>query len=97
MIRARGQVACTSMLIAALLSGCATFSETYTADGKKGYSISCSGLALHWGMCYERAGELCKERGFEILEKSGDQGFVATGGYAGSATSRSMIIQCKGQ
>lgn len=83
----------------ACLSGCATASKTFTADGKEGYNINCSGSAMNWGMCYERAGDLCGEKGFEILEKSGDSGSVATYGqygfFAGSVHNRSMIIKCK--
>jgi hypothetical protein len=82
-----------------LLGGCATANQTYTADGQKGYSINCSGSALNWGMCYEKAGEICAERGYVVLEKSGDKGFAASGTqfglFAGSVMNRSMIIRCK--
>lgn len=87
------------LLIVAILSGCATSSKTYTADGKAGYSITCSGSALNWGMCYEKAGEICRSKGYEVLNKSGDQGAMLTGNqyglYAGSVINRSMIIKCK--
>ncbi len=82
-----------------LIGGCATAKQTYTADGQQGYSINCSGSALTWGMCYEKAGKLCGENGYEVLEKSGDQGAMVTGTqygvYGGSIISRSMIIKCK--
>jgi hypothetical protein len=82
-----------------LLGGCALASETYTADGRKGYSISCSGSALNWGMCYEKAGEICEDRGYVVLEKSGDKGFAVSGTqyglYGGSVMNRSMIVRCK--
>ena len=82
-----------------LISGCATAKKTYTSDGKEGYSINCSGSALNWGMCYEKAGELCGEKGYEVLEKSGDTGAMVTGGqfglFGGSVINRSMIIKCK--
>ena len=81
------------------LSACATSSEVYTSDGKPGYSIACSGDMLNWGKCYEKAGEICGTKGYEVLEKSGDQGMVVSGNqygvYGGSVTNRSMIIQCK--
>lgn len=87
------------LFIVAFLSGCATARKTYTADGKEGYSITCSGSALNWGMCYEKAGELCGSKGYEVLEKSGDQGAMLSGNqyglYAGSVINRSMIIKCK--
>jgi len=89
------------VLIIALvfIGGCATAKQTYTADGQQGHSINCSGSALNWGMCYEKAGELCGENGYEVLEKTGDQGAMATAGqfglFAGSIINRSMIIKCK--
>ena len=85
------------LLIAILLGGCATAKKTYTSDGKEGYSITCSGSALNWGMCYEKAGEICGSKGYEVLEKSGDQGTVLSGNqfglYGGSVINRSMIIK----
>ncbi len=87
------------LLIVAFASGCATAKKTYTSDGKEGYSISCSGSALNWGMCYEKAGELCGTNGYVVLEKSGDTGAVISGSqfglYGGSVINRSMIIKCK--
>jgi hypothetical protein len=58
-----------------------------------------SGSALNWGMCYEKAGKLCGERGYEVLDKSGDTGAMVSanqfGLYGGSVINRSMIIRCK--
>lgn len=82
-----------------LVGGCATAKQTYTADGQLGYSINCSGSALNWGMCYEKAGEICGDKGYEVLEKSGDQGAIVSGTqyglFGGSVMNRSMIIKCK--
>lgn len=87
------------LTIAVSLCGCATASKTYTSDGKEGFSITCSGSALNWGMCYEKAGELCGTKGYEVLEKSGDQGAMMAGNqfglYGGSVMNRNMIIKCK--
>ena len=87
------------MVLLGLISGCATAKQIYTADGQKGYSINCSGSALNWGMCYEKAGEICGEKGYIVLEKSGDTGAIVTGTqfglYGGSVINRSMIIKCK--
>jgi len=85
--------------IVACLSGCATASKTYTSDGKEGYNITCSGSALNWGMCYEKAGDICGTKGYEVLAKSGDQGAMVSGNqfglYGGSVINRNMIIKCK--
>jgi hypothetical protein len=87
------------LAIAISLSGCATAKKTYTSDGREGYSITCSGSALNWGMCYEKAGELCGQKGYEVLEKAGDQGAMLSGNqfglYGGSVINRNMIIKCK--
>jgi hypothetical protein len=85
--------------VTALLSGCATSTQTYTADGRVGHSLDCSGLARNWGMCQQKAGELCGARGYDILSATGDRGVIATAGggnfFAGSTISRSMLIACK--
>jgi hypothetical protein len=87
------------LFIAACVTGCATASKTYTPDGKEGYSITCSGSALNWGMCYEKAGDICGTKGYEVLAKSGDQGAIVSGNqfgvYGGSVINRNMIIKCK--
>ena len=81
------------------LTGCAISNTTYLPNGKEGHSINCSGSALHWGMCYEKAGEICGAAGYEVITKSGDQGSTVAanqyGLYGGTVTSRSMLIQCK--
>lgn len=82
-----------------ILNGCAMSSKTYTPDGREGYSIECSGSALSWGRCLEKAGSLCGARGYEVLERSGDEGSVVGAGqysmYGGSVITRTMLIVCK--
>jgi len=91
------RIAILFLMIVAFVSGCATSKKTYTSDGREGYSINCSGSALNWGMCYEKAGELCGSKGYEVLEKSGDTGAMVTAGqyglFGGSVINRSMIIK----
>ena len=93
------KMAIIGMAIAFCLSGCATATKTFTSDGKLGYSITCSGSALNWGMCYEKAGALCGAKGYDVLEKTGDQGAMISGNqfglYGGSVINRNMIIKCK--
>jgi len=87
------------IIISLSLVGCATAKKTYTSDGQEGYVITCSGSALNWGMCYEKAGQLCGEKGYVVLEKMGDQGAMVSGNkfglYGGSVINRSLIIKCK--
>jgi len=93
----KGAFAWLTMLV--LLGGCASARQTYTADGRAGHALNCSGAARNWGMCYEKAGEICGTKGYVVVNKSGDQGAIASanqyGGFAGTITSRTMIIQCK--
>lgn len=93
---------CFAAIIFAIstLPGCATSRQTYTADGEIGHSINCSGGALTWGICYEKAGQVCGVKGYEVLEKSGERGASvvanSTVGLIGGSTHiRSMIIKCK--
>lgn len=81
-----------------LLGGCATASKTYLPSGEQGYSITCSGSALTWGHCFEKAGELCGAKGYTVINKSDEQGAVVGGGqygvYGGSTFQRNMLIRC---
>lgn len=89
-----------SLTVSALvLCGCATSSQTYAPDGSVGYSLNCSGLALTWGACLEKAGNICGTKGYNIISASGDRGAIAnindTNAFAGTTISRSMLISCK--
>lgn len=91
----------SSIAVVVLVGGCASASQTYGPDGREAFSIDCSGMARTWGMCYEKAGEICGTRGYEVINQSGDQGAAASitpsGGFGGSVISRSLLIKCKPQ
>ena len=81
------------------LVGCATVHESFSADGKKAYALNCSGTARGWDKCLTSAGKQCGERGYTILERSGEE-MIAGGGSATSwgvtkTTERTMLISCK--
>lgn len=92
-----------------VLGGCATVKETYSPDGRKAYTLNCSGTARGWDKCYAAAGELCKDSGYDILDRSSeDMSTAAVGGnvnrsggsFGGSSVKtneRSMVIACKGK
>lgn len=85
-------------VIALFLSGCAVSKQTYGPDGSTTHSINCSGTALTWGACYEKAGELCGAAGYTVITSSQDQGAsaVATnaGFFASSIMNRTMMVKC---
>lgn len=85
-------------LTALALNACATAKETYTPSGERGYTIDCSGSANNWGVCAQKAGELCGTEGYTILNQSGDQSAMLTsnqfGTYATPIINRTIMIQC---
>ncbi len=87
----------TLALLMLLSMGCAVADKTYTSSGNLGYTINCSGTAMTWGDCYNKAGKLCGPKGYTVLEKNGDQGAMLSGNqfglYAGSVINRSMVIE----
>jgi hypothetical protein len=88
-----------AVTLAILLGGCATAKTTYLPSGEQGYSIDCSGTALTWGKCYEKAGELCEARGYEIIAGGSEKGAVMSENqdtvFGGTVMQRSMLIKCK--
>jgi hypothetical protein len=93
------------MVMVALLafSSCATVHETYAPDGRKAYTLNCSGLARGWDKCLSAAGELCGASGYDILDRSDEPtavfgaGASATGAsaFAAHTQERSMLVACK--
>jgi hypothetical protein len=94
-------------LVTALVSACATVKETYSPDGRKAFTLNCSGAARGWDKCYAAAGEICKEAGYDILDRSSEDMSVASiggsvnstggsfSGFSGKTNERSMVIACK--
>jgi hypothetical protein len=94
----RLSIAATCLLVASVL-GCAVSKTTYLPNGQKGHSINCSGTALTWGSCYEKAGKLCGERGYDVVAGGSEHGAIvsanAGSAFGSSIMQRSMLIQCK--
>lgn len=88
-----------AILAIVTLTGCATSTQTYAPDGGQAHSINCSGAALNWGMCYEKAGSLCKERGYEVVGGGSDANAVVTANNGSAVgvrgSTRSMVVKCK--
>jgi hypothetical protein len=81
-----------------LICGCATATPIYTASGEEGFSIDCPGTGGSWGYCYEKAGEMCGTRGYEILERNTDKGASVSGDkksiHGSTSISRNLVIRC---
>ena len=96
----RAAILCCSLLT---LAGCATATKTYAPDGREAFSIDCSGPDLNWGSCNVKAGEICKEKGYDIISREGEQGESivgyankqSAGIYGNSLHCRTMTIACK--
>ena len=85
----------------ALLTGCVTTKEIYGPNGQKAYTLNCSdSTSANWDDCYEKAGEICRENGYIVLEEqtdteaSGNWGDGLFGQYS-KGNNRVMMIQCK--
>lgn len=92
-------VAIAVMALAPMLHGCAAAHQTVMPDGRHGLSINCSGGAMSWNQCYEKAGEKCPG-GYDIISKDGDGGNAVAGGNssfwaAGAANTRTLLVACK--
>lgn len=89
------------ILICVLLSlgGCATASNTYLPDGQQGLSIDCSGEAMSWGKCYEKADASCAGTGYTIVGTDGSSAVKDSektmGVDVGNFTSRTIVLMCK--
>lgn len=86
-------------MFASILSGCATVKESYSADGRKAYALNCSGQGRGWDKCLAAAGERCGAKGYDVLDRSGEQVSSMAGTKAGifgsTDVERSMLVACK--
>jgi hypothetical protein len=79
---------------AVMLTSCAMSKPTYLSDGTQGHSISCDGSAVGMNVCFEKAGELCGSRGYNLLNKAGQ--VVYSGMSSGSASVNAISGQAQG-
>lgn len=100
------------LAVAIPLAGCVASQPTYTADGQQGHVITCTpgwtggivgavaNASTSWGQCYQKAGELCGARGYDIVQQVGEGGVYGQGsqggGFVSTTNNRMMIVKCKG-
>lgn len=96
------------LFIAAILSilfmfGCAMSKKTYLSDGSEGHSISCDGSAVGINVCFEKAGEICGSKGYDLISREGQVIPFGTGSANnqgafvtyGAFNTKSIMIRCK--
>ena len=86
-------------VVALALAGCVTVDQTSTSDGKPAHSITCSGNALSWTDCHEKAASICGAKGYVVVA-GGEQRGVGisrsdSGLLEGTTFGRNMVVQCK--
>ena len=62
------------------LVGCAsspTVKESYAPSGKASYQISCNNMSASLAPCYQKAGEICKEKGYSVINRHADAPFAS--------------------
>jgi hypothetical protein len=81
------------------LTGCATAQNTYLKDGKQALSIDCSGEAMSWAACYEKADASCAGTGYNIVSTNGTpqpkEADKTLGVDVGNYKTRSVLVTCK--
>jgi hypothetical protein len=87
------------LAIGLILGGCVTVTPTFTANGKQGHNIDCSTSLSTWGSCYQKAGEICGAKGYNVIAKEGDTQSSLSGGrhgvFGSTEATRTLIIECK--
>ncbi|WP_081075645.1 hypothetical protein [Burkholderia stagnalis] len=93
------------LCLCVVLAGCATVHESYAPDGRKAYTLNCSGLARGWDKCFQAAGELCNSAGYDVIDRTGEDASTIGGGaspggvgfFGAHTQERAMVIACKRQ
>jgi len=96
---AKNMIRFLSIIAVLGLAGCATSSNTYLKNGKQGLSIDCSGEAMSWASCYEKADASCAGTGYEIVGTDGTpqprESDKTLGVDVGNYKGRSVLVVCK--
>lgn len=81
------------------LAGCATASKTQLNNGQQGLSIDCSGEAMSWEKCYEKADASCAGTGYNIVGTDGTpqpkESDKTLGVDVGNFKGRTIVVVCK--
>jgi len=50
------------------LVSCGSLRTTYLDNGTRGYAIACRGFLNSWHSCLVKAGRICGQRGYDIID-----------------------------
>jgi len=48
------------------IDGCATAKLTYLDNGQPAYLVKCGGWFANWNACVDKAGRVCRRRGYSV-------------------------------
>lgn len=65
------------------LCSCSGVKQSYSPNGKPSYEIKCNNAAASLNGCYQKAGEICKSKGYSVISTNREAPFV------------SIIAECK--
>ena len=87
-------------LLAIHLTGCAvSVKPVFGPDGRDAHAITCSALGNDWGDCFEKAGQICGTRGYQIWNQVSSESSIISGSedsiFGGSSEERTLLIGCK--
>lgn len=81
------------------LTGCATAHNTYLKNGNQALSVDCSGEAMSWAACYEKADASCAGTGYNIVSTNGTpqpkEEDKTLGVDVGNYKTRTVLVVCK--
>lgn len=77
----------SGLILSSIIVGCATSIPISSPNGKLGHAINCSAVSM--AQCYQKAGEKCGGRGYNILnQKNQSQGFF-------TPADKTLVVECK--
>lgn len=85
----------TMFFVLLFIAGCATTSKMHGPDGKEMTAISCHGSAVSPSVCFEKAGEICGAKGYDILASDGSATPMSTG-YGQANAYNAVVVQQSG-
>lgn len=98
-VKSQKMIKILSLIAVVGLTGCATAQNTYLKNGKQALSVDCSGEAMSWAACYEKADASCAGTGYDIVSTNGTpqpaEADKTLGVDVGNYKNRKVLVVCK--